>query len=548
MKRLPFTTLSFHSKNKPSKKRRRAIASLPASLAALLLCTGGAMMMPAANAELDTRNSLQAAVNETIIYVNPQLGRNSNSGMSEASAYRTITYALEQAEAGTVIQLASGTYSQDSGESFPLRVKSGVTLRGNTSKKGQGILLIGGGTYLSRTFAGQNIAVYAADNSTIEGVTITNPNGSGTGLWVESTDPIVRNNTFKNSQRDGMFVTGSAAPTIENNVFIQNEANGISIARDARGEIRGNLFQDTGFGLAIGGNSAPFLTGNTISQNMDGIVVSNSAKPILRENSIEGNQRDGLVAIASSQPDLGTAESEGGNRIRNNTRHAIYSVSSETILAIGNDIDREQIIGSVNFMPSDIQVAFEDIQGHWAQSYIASLTKKGIIAGFPDGTFRPNEPVTRAQFAAIVNKAFAPPAERPAIGFRDVSSNFWGAEAIEVAYRGGFLSGYPEGLFRPSQEIPKVQAIVALVSGLELRSDNTAVLSRYNDASQIPDYALTAVAGATENQLVINYPSLSQFDPNRQATRAEVAAFVYQALVNAGKAEAIPSPYLVATP
>ncbi len=134
------------------------------------------------------------------------------------------------------------------------------------------------------------------------------------------------------------------------------------------------------------------------------------------------------------------------------------------------------------------------------------------------------------------------------MAFRDVTSSFWGADAISMAYRGGFLAGYPEGVFRPNQEIPKVQAIVALVSGLGLRSNDTASLSRYNDAAQIPDYALTAVAGATENQLVVNYPQIGQFNPNREATRAEVAAFVYQALVNAGKAEAIPSPYLVATP
>ncbi|WP_254565037.1 DUF1565 domain-containing protein [Oscillatoria sp. HE19RPO] len=528
-------------------KSRRAIASLPASLAALLLCTGAATVLPTI-AQVRTGQTPIAAATSNVLYVNPQLGRDTNAGTSEAAAYRTITYALQKAQTGTVIQLASGTYSKDTGESFPLPVKSGVTLRGNSSNKGQGVLIIGGGTYLSRTFASQNVTVNAANTSTIEGVTITNPNASGTGLWIESTNAVVRNSTFKNSRRDGIFVTGNASPKIENNVFIENEANGISIAREAGGEVRGNIFQNTGFGLAVGGTSSVFVIGNTISQNIDGMVISNSATPVLRENAIEGNERDGIVVISSARPDLGTVSSEGQNRIRNNGRHALYSVSSELIQAVGNDIDRDRIIGSINFVPADVQIAFQDVEGHWAQAYISALTKKGIIAGFPDGTFKPNEPVTRAQFAAIVAKAFAPAAQRQGMAFRDVTSSFWGADAISMAYRGGFLAGYPEGVFRPNQEIPKVQAIVALVSGLGLRSNDTATLSRYNDAAQIPDYALTAVAGATENQLVVNYPQIGQFNPNREATRAEVAAFVYQALVNAGKAEAIPSPYLVATP
>ena len=130
----------------------------------------------------------------------------------------------------------------------------------------------------------------------------------------------------------------------------------------------------------------------------------------------------------------------------------------------------------------------------------------------------------------------------------DVASNFWGADAIQTAYRGGFLAGYPGDIFRPDQQIPKVQALVALSSGLELPDANLGLLNRYSDAVEIPNYAKNAIASATANQLVVNYPQLSQFNPNEQATRAEVAAFVYQALVNAGQAQVIPSPYVVATP
>ena len=78
-----------------------------------------------------------------------------------------------------------------------------------------------------------------------------------------------------------------------------------------------------------------------------------------------------------------------------------------------------------------------------------------------------------------------------------------------------------------------------------LTTNNPGIVSVYSDAVQIPNWAQNSVAAATARQLVVNYPTASQLNPSRQATRAEVAAFVYQALVNAGQAQAIPSPYVV---
>lgn len=524
--------------------------TLAASLAALLVCAGGVTLRPtAAKAQMNEGAIAQATMEQTIIYVNSTQGSDRpGSGLSAASAYRTISYALQQAQPGTIIQLASGTYSADTGESFPLNIPSDVTLRGNPSSKGQGVMIIGGGSHVSPTFARQNVTIVANDDALVQGVTITNPLSRGTGLWIEDGNPTITKNTFTDSLREGIFVTGDARPTIESNLFIKNDANGISVARSAAGVIRDNTFQETGYGMAIGDTSAPLVSNNGIFENKAGIVVSNSATPVLRSNAIENNLAGGVVIISKANPDLGTVNDQGNNRIRNNGDYDLINGTSNLVVAIGNDMNPNAIQGSVNFVPGDVQTAFEDVQGHWAQSYITALTKRGVISGFPDGTYRPNDPVTRAQFAAIINKAFAPKATRINKVFVDVASNFWGVDAIQTAYRGGFLAGYPGDIFRPDQEIPKVQALVALKSGLGLPDANLTVLNRYSDAVEIPNYAKSAIASATANQLVVNYPNLSQFNPNEQATRAEVAAFVYQALVNAGLAEVIPSPYVVATP
>jgi hypothetical protein len=98
-----------------------------------------------------------------------------------------------------------------------------------------------------------------------------------------------------------------------------------------------------------------------------------------------------------------------------------------------------------------------------------TLAAKNIISGFPDGTFRPGEPVDRAEFAAMIANAFNANATRQLdeTGFSDVPGDYWATSAIQEAYETGFLEGYPNNEFQPNQEIPKVQAIVALANGLD---------------------------------------------------------------------------------
>jgi parallel beta-helix repeat protein len=513
----------------------------------LLLFAGGTPTLPARSNSAPAIQQAQTPAGAKIIYVNLTTGIDATAaGNSEATPYRTITYALQQAASGTIVQLAPGSYTSQTGEVFPLVVKEGVILRGEPSNKGQRIGIIGGGLYASPTLAGQNVTIRAEKDSEITGITFTNPNTRGTAVWIESTNTNVNNNTFSNSRREGVFVSGTANPKIEDNVFTKNEGNGITVARQSTGEVRNNVFQETGIAISVSESASPLLAGNTIVQNDDGVVVTGSAAPILRNNTIENNKRNGVVAISNAQPNLGTADSPGQNRIRNNGNLDVNNTTrTNTIVAVGNDIDQKRIAGRVEFVAASVGTKLRDIQGHWAQAYIEALASKDIIAGFPDGTFRPSDPVTRAQFAAIIAKAFSPTPQKPASDFVDVRRDLWAYQVIQTAYQGDFLSGYPGRVFRPNERIPKVQALVSLVSGLKLRSDDTSVLSVYSDATQIPNYALTAIAGATKNKLVVNYPTTNQLNPNQNATRAEVAAFVYQALVNAGRVQPISSPYLV---
>ena len=189
--------------------------------------------------------------------------------------------------------------------------------------------------------------------------------------------------------------------------------------------------------------------------------------------------------------------------------------------------------------------AFSDISGHWAQKFIEAMAAANIISGFPDGSLAPDNSLNRAQYAALLVSAFSPIPKVAATNFIDVSASFWARSAIERANRAGFLSGFPGLKFGPNQNLTKTEAIVSLVNGLELKGGNPDALKVYSDRSQIPNFALSAIATATALKIVVNYPARDRLSPLRDITRAEISALIYQTLVAINRAKAIDSPYIV---
>ena len=187
-----------------------------------------------------------------------------------------------------------------------------------------------------------------------------------------------------------------------------------------------------------------------------------------------------------------------------------------------------------------------DVAGNWAEPFIRALVAKDIIKGYPDGTFKPDQPVTRAEFAALLNKAFDLKEVRAARKFKDVPKKYWAAEVIQKAYKGGFLSGYPNGTFAPKQNIIRIQSLVSLVNGSKLEpSGNLDINGVFGDAAQVPSYGQNALVAATQRCVAVSveYDSSKlpggNFGPNTVATRADVAAYIHQVLVGAGRLTAL---------
>jgi S-layer homology domain len=196
--------------------------------------------------------------------------------------------------------------------------------------------------------------------------------------------------------------------------------------------------------------------------------------------------------------------------------------------------------------PAPTKVAqASDVSGNWAEPFIKVLVEKDIIKGYPDGTFRPDQPITRAEFAALLNKAFDLKPIREGRKFKDVPKNYWAADVIQKAYRSGFLAGYP-GSFGPKQNLLRIQGLVSLVNGSKLEPAGSLDLnSVFGDAAQVPSYGQNALIAATQKCVAVSveYDSSrlpgGNFGPNTVATRADVAAYIHQVLVGAGRLTAL---------
>jgi hypothetical protein len=190
-----------------------------------------------------------------------------------------------------------------------------------------------------------------------------------------------------------------------------------------------------------------------------------------------------------------------------------------------------------------IQVSFSDIsKKYWAREYISELAAMEVIDGFPDGNFRPNAPVTRAELAALLQKIFIKTKVREAINFKDVSSKYWAYDAIRETYEMGFFTVLNTKNFNPTQKLNRIDVLITLAKGLNYKFTGSTedILSVYSDASSIRSEHRKFIAALTENKVIVNYPNKKLLNPKKVATRADVCALLYRAMVSAGEVADLP--------
>ena len=187
---------------------------------------------------------------------------------------------------------------------------------------------------------------------------------------------------------------------------------------------------------------------------------------------------------------------------------------------------------------------FSDIENHWAKECIIKLAEKSLVKGYADGKFSPESFLTRAEFASLMVGAFGnSPEVQKAANFKDVPKNHWAWQFIQTVSKKRFFSGYPDGTFRPEQPILRVEAISVIASALNLpipKLPELTLKDAFDDAVMIPKYARNVIASATQRAIIVNYPNVRKLNPNQSTTRGEAAALLCRAL----KLYTVPDQYI----
>ena len=182
-------------------------------------------------------------------------------------------------------------------------------------------------------------------------------------------------------------------------------------------------------------------------------------------------------------------------------------------------------LGFSSFAANDnegIIVAFSDNKGHYAENIINEWIQKGLISGYPDGTFRPNNNVTRAEYVTLFNRAFKPtPKDQTNIIFHDVAADDWFYSDVMLATSLGIIVGYPNGCFGFDDPITRQDACVIISRFLSLTDDfDQSFYNKFADRGEISDYAIDHIAAAASAAIINGKPD-GVFAPNENISRAD---------------------------
>lgn len=169
---------------------------------------------------------------------------------------------------------------------------------------------------------------------------------------------------------------------------------------------------------------------------------------------------------------------------------------------------------------------FNDIRGHWAEAQINNWVSKGLVKGYSNGTFKPNSEIKRAEFMALVNRAFGF-TKTADIEFSDVSTDDWYSQDISKAQAQGYISGYGDNTARPEEPITRQEVAVILGRILKLQELASSAY-KYSDNIKMADWGIGYIGAISSLGYIKGY-SDNTFKPDNNATRAEVIAILYKA-------------------
>jgi hypothetical protein len=178
----------------------------------------------------------------------------------------------------------------------------------------------------------------------------------------------------------------------------------------------------------------------------------------------------------------------------------------------------------------ELVAGFRDIKNHWAESEIIDLSERGIINGTGGNRFEPKRAITRAEAVAMVVKAYKPIQDN--LGgskrFRDISSSHWAYDAVTRAVQQGWIKGFPDGTFKPDQPITRAEMALMIGYAEGVKPQMPAV-DPFNDVSRTHWSAPMLFAMKLSGKIEGVKPDL--YKPKLQASRADFTVLLYRVMI-----------------
>lgn len=204
-----------------------------------------------------------------------------------------------------------------------------------------------------------------------------------------------------------------------------------------------------------------------------------------------------------------------------------YTILIEREQAEEDETEKDQPEMEESGVPDPSGPYFADIEGHWAERSIREAVLKGWVSGYPDQTFKPDAPITRAEFLVLLARALNWEGEGVALAFRDKALiGAWAERAIAQAVEAGMISGYEDGTFRPGMPITRVEIAVIIAKTRNADLVDVAQTSFADDAN-IPDWGKPYVE-AMRKLGIFNGRGGNRFEANDSTTRAEAVVILFR--------------------
>ncbi len=242
-----------------------------------------------------------------------------------------------------------------------------------------------------------------------------------------------------------------------------------------------------------------------------------SKLPVLNSNSISG------VDVINN--------SNCSNQVSIETQHSLEAIKKSF-----NPFNTSGMTGAA----APLSNIFPDVpSGYWAADDINRLTVTNVLAGYPDRTFKPSNLISRAEFASAIVRGFNldySGLNRTSV-FKDVPRNHWANPVIAKAIDDGIMSGYSHDKFKPNSSITRAEVLAAMAHGINCEMDSAkarAILNKYSDGENVPEWAQIPVAKALEVGVLNDMPNSNMINPNKKASRADVATMLQSVRIAGG--------------